>query len=340
MGVRRRGADGEGMDETGSVTTVRPDDLQTLLDRWVAESLLSRAQADSILDSEGTRPAAAAPAEPPPRRNQLAIEAVAYLGGVLTLAAAFLLVQMLWDDLSDAGRLAIPAVASAVLLVAGASVPTGSGNAGLVRLRSALWLLALGAAGAALGVLGDQLLDLDGQDTWLVVGLGTLALGLPLYARTHAPAQHLGVLLAALFTAGALGARAGWDEPTIIGLCTWVVAVAWFGLAERAMVRPAVVGRYLAAVAAVVTAVLMSGSLGGQAVMLVTLAGLFTLGIRSDSVGLLLIASLGTMQAVPASIQYFFPDNTRVAVPLVLLGVGGTLVAVAVTVTRRRTRRG
>lgn len=329
------------MDETGSVTTVRPDDLPALLDRWVEEGLLSRTQAGSILHSESARAhLTTSPATPSRRRSQLAVEAVAYLGGVLTLAAAFLLVQLLWDDLSDAGRLAIPVAASAVLLVAGASIPAGAAaNAGLVRLRSALWLLSLGAAGAALGVLGHRLLELSAPDTWLVVGVGTLALGLPLYLRTQAPAQHLGVLLAALFTAGSLGAQVEWgEEPTIIGLCAWVVAVTWFGLAERDLVRPAIVGRYLAAIALVVTATLMAGALGGQVVMLVTLAGLFAWGIRADSVGLLIVASVGTVQAIPSAIQFFFPDDAGVAVPLLLLGVGAALVTMAVTVARRRSR--
>lgn len=313
-----------------------------MLDRWAGAGLLTHEQADEIARAEALRllPGPRRPADSGGRGNRLAMEAIAYLGGVLTLAAAFLLVQLLWDDLSDAGRIAIPIAASASLLVAGGLIPAGAANAGLVRLRSALWLLGLGAGGAALGVLGHQLLDWSGPDTWLIVGLGTLGLGLPLYLRTRAPAQQLGVLLAALFTAGALGARVEWgEEPTIIGLCAWVVAVGWFGLAERDLVHPAVVGRYLAAIAGIVTAMLMAGALGGQVVMLVTLAGLFAWGIRTDSVGLLVVASLGTLQAIPSAVQFFFPDNTRIAVPLVLLGVGAVLVAVAVTVTRRRRDR-
>lgn len=326
------------MNETRHDTGLAPESLATLLDRWAGAGLLTREQAEEITRVEALRsfPTPRQPTDGGGRRGQLAVEAVAYLGGVLALAAAFLLVQLLWDDLSDAGRLAVPVAAACCLFVAGAIVPAGSGNAGLTRLRSALWLLALGAAGAALAVLGDQVLDLAGEDTFLLVGLGTLTLALPVYLRTLAPAQQLGLFGAAVVTAAALGARADWDEPTLTGLSMWVVAVAWFALAERRVLQPPVVGRYLAAVGAVVSAMLMGGSLGGQGVMLVTLAGLFAWAIRSDSIGLLAVASLGTVQAVPSVIQYFFPDDTTVAVPVLLLSVGTVLVAVAVTVTRRR----
>lgn len=307
-------------------------DVPTLLGRWEREGLVTHDQAERILAAEGL---AGTPGGRRTRR-QLAVEALGYFGGMLTLAATLLLVQLVWDDLSTGARLAIPLVATALLLLAGSLVPvSGLGHEGAVRLRSVLWLLAVGSWAGAFAVLGDQVIELDAQDTWLLVGAGALGLALPLYYGSHTAAQQLGLFLPAAATAGALGARFDWDEPTLVGLLAWLVAVAWFVLGERDVVRPPLAGLYIGAVAMVVTMVLTAGAFVGQLVAAATVASLFVMGVRRDNLALLAIASLGTLFAVPAAVSFFFPDNP-VAAPLALLVAGGALVAVAVTVVRRR----
>ena len=334
------------MTETRNGVEVHADDVPALLDRWARLGLLSPEQVEQILAYErGPAPRAAtvpgqrlaSPATGAPSRNRLAVEALGYLGGVLALAASLLLVQLFWKDLPTGGRLAVPVAAALALLASGALVPaTPPHTDGLGRLRSVLWLLAVGATAGAFGVLGDQVLDLEGRDTALLVGLGMLAVGVPLYLRTTAAAQQVGIFAATLVTATAIGQRADWDEPTLVGLAGWLVAVTWFVLGERRFLQPSIVARYLGAAGSVAMVLPMGGSIGGQVVAIATLAGIFVYGVHVDSLGLLAVASVGTLTVVPSVVTFFFPDDAGVVVPIGLLGIGGVLVGTAVTVARRR----
>ena len=125
---------------------VRDDDLRHLLDRWAQQGLVTPVQVDQIMRAEvSDAPATGAVDEglPVRRGNSLVVEALAYLGGVLALAAALLLVQMWWHDLSTGFRLAVPLSAAVSLLLAGLLVPGEAAER--VRLRSALWLLGTAA---------------------------------------------------------------------------------------------------------------------------------------------------------------------------------------------------
>lgn len=322
------------MAQTRRDLAVHGADLPALLDRWARQGLLSGEQVEAILRVEAGAPPAAVAR---PRGGRLVVEALAYLGGVLTLAAALLLVQMVWDDLSTGARLAVPLVAAAALLLAGQLVPGEAAER--VRLRSVLWLLATGAWLAAAGIVGDQVLDWEGKYTLLLVGAAGVALALPLYLRARTELQQLGLFVTLATTAVAIGVQADWDEPTLAGLGVWLVALAWWALGERDVLAPMPAVRFTGAIALVVGALMMQGSLGGQLVTLATVALLFVWGVRVDSLGLLAVAAVGTLNLVPASVNYFFPDSARIVVPLSLLAIGALLVGTAVVVTRRRARR-
>jgi hypothetical protein len=306
------------------------EDVRTLLERWERQGLVSETQVEQIVAFEQAAP-------PPRREGRLAVEALAYLGGVLSLAAALLLVQIVWHDLATGARLAIPLVASLALLLAGALVPGGAPER--VRLRSVLWLLATGAWLAAAAVVGDQMLGWDGEETVLLTGLAGVALALPLYLRARTEAQQLGLFVSLAMSAGAIGAQAHWDEPTLIGLGVWLVALAWFVLGELQVLRPAVAVRLTSSVALVAASVMMQQSLGGQGAALVTIVLLFVWGVRDDSLGLLAVGAVGTLIMVPGAITYWFPDDVGISVPLTLLAIGAGLVSMAMLVTRRRLRR-
>jgi hypothetical protein len=179
-------------------------------------------------------------------------------------------------------------------------------------------------------------IETDAQNTWLLVGVGGLALALPLYYDTHAPAQQLALFLPAVATAGALGARFDWDEPTLIGAGGWVVAATWLVLGERGRLRPPIAARYIGGAGTVALMTLTAGSVGGQVIAATTVVALFAWGVRTDSLVLLCLASLGTLFFVPSTVQFFFPGHAQVSVPLALLATGVALVALAVSVVRRR----
>lgn len=306
-----------------------------LLDRWVRQGLISPEQAARIAVEEDYA-AVVAPTDAASlqRGPSLAAEALGYLGGALALAAALLLTGMLWNDLSIAVRLALPAAAALVLFLAGWLVGGSAGAAS--RLRAAMWLLGLVAWSAFLAVLGHDSLDLDAQDTWLLGGVGSALLALPLYARVRSAPQQLGAFLALVIMSGALAARADWQEPTLVGLAGWTVAAAWFALGEAGRLPPDVAARYLGAVGAVVAAQMTGGAALGHGLVAVTLAALFVVGVRAESVGLLAVAAVGTLEGVPNAVAFFVGDQVRLAAPIALLVAGGVLVGVAVTVVRRR----
>ena len=315
------------------------DDVHRMLDRWAHAGLLDEAQVERIETFEVTRHAPGGqatgpvPALVPARRPAgLLVEAMAYLGGALALAAALLLVRLVWSDLSTAGRLAVPGIATAALLTGGALVP--GHPAERRRLRSALWLLATGSWAATLGVLGHQVLDRPGQDTALLIGVGCAALALVLYVRLTQALQNLALLPSLATVGAALGARADWDEPVLVGAGIWLVAAAWAVAGELGHLPPPPAARYGSAVALVAAALLMTMSVGGQVAAFLTLAWLFGLGLRHGSVGMLAVGAVATLLLVPASVGYFFPGDARVMVPVTLLTVGCALVVLAVAVSR------
>ena len=317
------------------------DDVHRMLDRWSHAGLIDEAQVERIETFEVTRRGAGGPAAGPApgrfrRPSGVLVEAMAYLGGALALAAALLLVQLVWSDLSTAGRLAVPAVATTALLAGGALVPGHPDDRR--RLRSALWLLATGAWAATLGVLGHQVLERSGQDTALLIGAGCTALALVLYVRLTEVLQHLALLASLATVGGALGARADWDEPTLVGAGIWLVAAAWAVAGELGYLPPQLAARYGSAVVLMSAALLMTMSAGGQVVAFLTLAWLFGVGLARSSVGMLAVAAVATFQLVPASVGYFFPGDARVVVPVTLLTVGCALVVLAVTVSRQSRR--
>jgi hypothetical protein len=309
-------------------------ELHRRLDEWTREGLLTTEQVDRILGYETSAQDTAAG----DGRSTLAIEALAYLGGALTLAATLALVEVVWGDLSTVARLAIPLAATMLLLTAGLLVGRDDARPSslLPRLRSALWLVGLGTWAAFLGVLGDQTLDLSSQRTWLLVGAGGVLLAAPLYQVCTAALQQVGLLGTCLSLAGAVGAQPDWHEPTLVGFGIWLVAVAWFGLGVRKRLPPPLVAQYSGAAALVIGAMLMGGALVGQLLALATLAALYLVGVRLNSLATLAVAALATLLIVPQTMSFFFPDHERIVAPIGLLLMGGVLVGSAVVVTRRR----
>lgn len=324
---------------TTELKTTGATDIPALLDRWVRQGLITPEQANRIAMAEQVGRPVPVPTPAPPRKGNLVVEALGYLGGLLAVVAALVLVGMYWEDLSTAARLAMPAAAALVLLAAGAFVGAGATERETPgRLRAVLWVLAVVATGAFLGILGHDALDWNADDTALLIGGGTAVVAGTLYLRNRGVLQHIALFGALATTAGALGARADWDEPTILGLCVWVLAIAWFALGETGRLGPERTARYVGALGAVIAGQLMTGSAAGNVLALLTVAALFTLGVVLDSLGLLGIAAYAVLQTVPATVDYFFRDE--VAVPIALLATGSLLVALAVVIARRTARRG
>jgi hypothetical protein len=103
----------------------RPFDV---LDEWVDAGLITREQADRIEAYQSARRdrrprVTLAPALPASSGRSLVVEALGYLGGVIMLVGAGLLVGLYWAGIPVALRLVLIAVTATALIGAGLAVP-------------------------------------------------------------------------------------------------------------------------------------------------------------------------------------------------------------------------
>ena len=159
---------------TAHAPAPRPAELRlsTEVTTWVSEGLITEEQGARLL---ARGPVVAPPAHHPAATSVVA-EALGYLGGVVVLVGALLIGARVWHQLDTTGRLVLLGLAAALLVAAGAAVPTRLGPPGQ-RLRAVLWTASLGATAATFGVLAVDVLDLDGPEVGhlLQLGLGDTA---------------------------------------------------------------------------------------------------------------------------------------------------------------------
>src|SRR5512139_2258377 len=150
---------------TAHAPAPRPQDprLTAEVTTWVAEGLITDEQGARLL---ARGPVAAPPAHRPAPTSVVA-EALGYLGGVVVLVGAILIGARVWHQIDTPGRLAVLGLAAALLVAAGAAVPTRLGPPGQ-RLRAVLWTASLGATAATFGVFAVEVLDFDGAEVGLV----------------------------------------------------------------------------------------------------------------------------------------------------------------------------
>lgn len=303
-----------------------------MLDRWVAQGLVSDEQAERIVAAEAAQ-AVPAPRQPTPGRGaSLAVEALGYLGGVLILAAAVLVVGQFWDDLGDAARLALLGVVTAALVGAGVAVPARLGPTG-ERLRSVLWTLAVVAFGGTLAVLATDLLGLPDEDVALVVLAGAALLAAALWWGERTVLLHVALYGALVGTTLAVAFRVQ-DDAATAGLAVWLLSVVWFALGWAGALPPTRTARLLGAVGALLAVQGPMEQTWGPVLALATVAAVITLAMRLGDLVLLAVGAVGALGVVPQVVGEWFPG--ALAAPLVLLGTGALLVLAAVRVARRR----
>ncbi len=176
-----------------------------MLDRWVAEGLLTADQAGAIVEHERSAVAVSAPrrrtATASGRRIPAYAEALGYLGGILALAGLTLLVANYWPDMSTSIRLVLSLVTTIVLLGAGALVHEHIDPA-LARLRWFLWTLASATAAVFTGVLMIATLEVDTVALVVAACAATVALTSGLLWWGHdRPVQEFLVLGATIVSA-------------------------------------------------------------------------------------------------------------------------------------------
>ena len=303
---------------------------------WLDAGLITNEQAANIRAFErGTA------LTPRPGRITIAVEAIAYLGVVLALAATF----ALWAQL-DAGtweRAVLTIGVTVVACAAGWILGRGE-DPGLGRLGATLWLLATGMAafGAASVIHAIDPTrvtqgDVDGPMA-LTIGVAMAVVGWLGYLIRHHPITHVGAfagtvgfaIAAPLVSSTAVGSV----QPHWIGLALAGVGIVWY-LASPRLAGPDV-GPTLA------TGALVAAPLFGmdRATDLALVLGVavsavaVALGIRAAGWFGLAIGGVALFGYSTAAIVYFFGDT--IGAPLSLLIAGALLLIVAVVVTRLR----
>jgi hypothetical protein len=301
---------------------------------WLDAGLITNEQAASIRAFEH----GAAALTPRPSGITIAVEAIAYLGVVLALAATF----ALWAQL-DAGtweRATLTVGVTVIACAAGWILGRGE-DPGLVRLGSTLWLLATGTAafGAASVIQAIDPTRITQGDVdepmALAIGVAMAVVGWLGYLIRHHPITHIGAFAG---TVGfAFAAALFWsvaDQPHWIGVALAGIGIAWY-LASPRLAGPEV-GPTLATGALVVAPLFGVDRATDLALVLgvAVSAATVALGIRAAGWGGLAIGGVALFGYSTAAIVHFFGDT--IGAPLSLLIAGALLLVVAVVVTRLR----
>jgi hypothetical protein len=306
--------------------------LSSLVERWVAAGIISPEQARRIA-ADGDVAVAEEQTDRGRKTPAIAMEALGYIGGVVVLVSAILIMNLYWADFSALTRTVVLAAASAALLGAGSATSVRLGDVG-VRLRSVLWLAATGAFAAFLALLAGDIVELDAADTAVFTAAGTAAgAGVLWWLHRHLP-QQVATLVALMVTAGTLVHDLFPDHDSLPGLAVWAVATTWLLLGWASVLRPPRLVLALGAAAMILGASMTLPSDAGFVLAIGTVVCIVVLAVLLSDLLVLAVGALGTLVILPPAVIEWFPDSN--AVPFVLLAVGLLLVGVAVWTSRRR----
>ncbi len=309
-------------------------DLDRAVGHWVAAGIISVEQGHRILSAESLPPGAEAGAPAAPA-SSLVTEALAYIGGAITLAAVGWATVDYWADLDTAARLGLLAAVVAMLLGAGAAVPLRAGEVAR-RLRSVLWVLSVAALSGFAAVLAIDAFAWSDDDAALFASVFALCYAGLLWWSFREPFQHAVALTGVLATAGTATGQLPVGTDALAGLAVCGAGAAWLVLSwARAFSQP-VLGMVLGAAGAVVGVIATGESDWGNVLAVVVLVLLALLGVLLRSLPLLAVAAVGALLALPPMMDRYFEGSTTAA--LTLVSVGLVMVGAAIHLARRQRR--
>ena len=310
-----------------SPTTAIPD-LTDRLDRWVAEGVISRADADAIAAFESERGPA------PPGRTGITpvTEALAYLGGALAVAAVGTVLGGEWQDLPTAGRIAIPGAIWLALFGAGWWI-RDSTSPTLVRLTRVLWLL---SAASLAWTVSSVVANGFRAERWpLWSGAAVVLFAGALYLARPGTLQQLALVGGVILLAVGLAE----DSSTAMGVAFWAIGAAWILLGwRRLLVQPgaaSAIGSLLVLFGALMFSV--EDEEVGAWLSVLTAAGLIGVSVGIRQTAMLVIGAIGLFFAMFGTIQQYVEGTTGIAIGLLVAGlVVLTLALIVSRLTRRR----
>jgi len=268
-------------------------------------------------------------------RTPLAVEALGYLGGALAITAGLVAVRQFWPDTTAGDELGLAGAAAAALAVGGAVTPAGR-NAAFGRLRSAAWVLSVIALAAFTGVLCDQILRLPGDGTATLIGAVSACYATVLWRQARTAPLHLALFCAAAVTAGGAAAWLGlrsWGP----GLAIWALSLLWAVAVERGVLTPAWAGHLTAGAGLLLGAELAMQIAAGHVLAIATVLALLAAGVVTRRGWLLVFGVIGVLQVVPQTVARYLPRSA--ATPLAIFVIGLALLAVALWIARRHSKR-
>jgi hypothetical protein len=257
------------------------------------------------------------------------MEAIGYIGTILVLAGAFAFAQQHWADISEAGRLAILAVGTAVFLGIGAFVLSSTEPA-LRRLSAVTWAVSVGAFAGSAGMV-NLLLDTSGKTPFLTIATSTAAYAVLLWL-VH---RH-GVQQAVAFGAVCVGVASivnfvvtdarGW----MIAVPLWAMGIAWAAAGWWRRVAPWFVALPVGLLVALVAPATIEQPSGLR----------FGLGIATASIVMafavvekftpaLTMGAVAELGFVIGAVTYYFGDTLGVPASLAIAGLLILLMAAA-----------
>lgn len=312
-----------------------PPALADLLEEWVAAGLISEEQARTIRHHE---------AEPHERRAALAlvpsraagpslvVEALGYLGAVVMLVGAGILVGMYWPEMTVAVRLVLIGVAALVLVGAGFAVPERLGEAA-GRLRAVLWAAGVVATGWFLGVLSVDALDRTDEHALVIIGPGTAVVAAVLWWLRPTWLQQLALFVPLVIgTVGVTMELTSTDSWTG-GFAVWAVAVVWAAVSWAGRLEPRATGVALGVLGAVFGSLTMAND-AGIALGLATAVAALALALWERSLLWLGVSAIAMLWTTPRAAYEWFPG--RLSAALTFMVTGALLVGAAVWVARHR----
>jgi hypothetical protein len=307
-----------------------PDHLETHLQEWVDHELITPDEVRRIVGYETEHG--------PSRRIPLVAEIVGYLGAILVIAAGIVAFGLVFDELSHAMRVAVPAVAAAV--ACGAGVPlVRNRDATFRRLGAVLWTGSVGLVAFALGVV---VLDREVVPTYAGVLIGGVCL---VYAATLYGLIRHGALQLAIFASAITTAVSGiaWltsEDPSEIpwayALALLVLGVVWVIAGERSWLGPSGEALFLGAGLALIAPTLLMADETGIALILgiALAAGLLAAATWLRSTPMLVLSGIALFFYMVSGIGQYLAES--IGAPLALALSGLMLIAVAIVVSRLR----
>lgn len=283
------------------VTT--PDDLRRSVERWIFAGVISADQGHQILAAENIRSQAH-----PVVSTSLVTEALAYVGGVIVVAALSWVTADYWSSMTAVARLTLVGSVAVLLFGAGLAVPARLGDIA-VRLRSVLWLLSTGAFAGFMALLATEQFDWSEEDVALFVSVGALAYAALLWWRHVELLQQVAVLIAIIGAATALTVQLPNGPDSLPGVAVCGVGLAWLALSWGELLPHPKVGMVLGAVSALFGAMTTVNYDWGNVLAMAVLVLVVVSAVLVRSLPLLAVSALGALMTLPQMMNRYFAGS-------------------------------